>query len=1017
MFRFPVTLAQGPRALWAQCTPVGHGTELSTIGAFFVDTVPPETCGLTFPLPDQFLDPTTDEDNDIGNGIQITMVGAATAIDDDIEGQPTLFGVDDAQLSGSLLDGGQSSVGATFSSAGPVMLSFSLEDRAGNLCASEQEVTVDLAGCPITHQAPTGPVTVDSNPLVFGFQTEIVTQTDAACEGQPIVTTCGAGGSAVVGTGGLTTLEVTLSSQDTAEGFESCRTDVTATSGFVTSAPAAFIYDNLGPFITLLVDTPPALPCGSQFTSAVDSSPGTPGVQVHMNVISPLSTSREIIVNGGTPIPLLPGQIQQITLVDGWNSVVAIAEDALGNQSAASCPLGLVDILVGFSPPIDDGFVNIDDDDDGNVAGGLTLDLAGTVSNSLATVSVSIDGGPAQPASVVGNTWTLAGQTLSEGSHQIQVNAQQGSDLGFAELELAVDLTPALPPTNLSVIALTRQSARLTFDAPADAVTYLGWFGVVPLTDANVDIDGTPFAMPVPSAPGTPEIVIAEGMRPGGPYHFAIASVDEAGNRTVVSAPAPITLDFDRAGPVSAPLAQGSLGYRLARGDFNGDSFQDVAVSAPSADVSGQAFAGLVYVYFGSATGLPADPSVTILGPTEFGDQFGIGLTSMRWNGDDIDDLFIGAPFADGVNGRVFGFAGGATFNPGSVANADIVIAVNPANGPTDLWNTSALGWSMASGRFNSDALDDLAIAAIFSDGGVGGVLTLYGGTFPGPTVLLSETDLAGLDGALGHFVANPDPAWDTQLFGIDLWNVGPAEGPGDVRDDLAIGYYSDFFTTTTNEKLYVLRGRATTPAMGIATTALGPNDMTLIHSGLSRGENFGEFVTSIDDQDGDGARDLAVSAAGAQNRGGRVYLVSGGLTGTRNLSDPGVLLTEFQNSVANQGFGAFLATGGAQSLADLDNDGLQDLVIGGGRDNATSLFVWFGGSIPGGAVLASAADLIIPGPLLFDNQVVEQGQPSPLNGIWVDVNADGLDDICWSDHRADNENGSFEVLWDAPVP
>lgn len=83
----------------------------------------------------------------------------------------------------------------------------------------------------------------------------------------------------------------------------------------------------------------------------------------------------------------------------------------------------------------------------------------------------------------------------------------------------------------------------------------------------------------------------------------------------------------------------------IVTGDFDGDGVQDVAVGVPESDLH-RPQGGAVFVFKGAATGLPAQPTWTIVGETDTS-QLGAVMAAGDLDGDGNDDLAISAPGAD----------------------------------------------------------------------------------------------------------------------------------------------------------------------------------------------------------------------------------------------------------------------------------------------------------------------------------------------------------------------------------
>ncbi|MGN6399256.1 MAG: hypothetical protein ACTHMD_02310, partial [Flavisolibacter sp.] len=94
---------------------------------------------------------------------------------------------------------------------------------------------------------------------------------------------------------------------------------------------------------------------------------------------------------------------------------------------------------------------------------------------------------------------------------------------------------------------------------------------------------------------------------------------------------------------------EADYGYTVTGlGDVNGDGYDDVAIAAPAAPYllnTAIVGAGAVYIYFGSATGLPTIPSKVLQSSTPIANAlFGYSVAGGDVTGDGKNDIIIGAP-------------------------------------------------------------------------------------------------------------------------------------------------------------------------------------------------------------------------------------------------------------------------------------------------------------------------------------------------------------------------------------
>jgi hypothetical protein len=191
---------------------------------------------------------------------------------------------------------------------------------------------------------------------------------------------------------------------------------------------------------------------------------------------------------------------------------------------------------------------------------------------------------------------------------------------------------------------------------------------------------------------------------------------------------------------ISGTADRGDLfGFTLAAGNFDGDSFDDLAIGVPFENRLTVVDAGAVNVLYGTNVGLSATGSQfwhqgvgSILDQPEGDDLFGVALAAGDFDADNRDDLAIGAPGEEnGVGGVnvIYGTVSGLSDvgNQFWHQNATGILDVAEAG--------DRFGAALAAADFDHDLRDDLAVGAPFEDTGpaetdqAGAVNVIYGTT------------------------------------------------------------------------------------------------------------------------------------------------------------------------------------------------------------------------------------------------------------------------------------------------
>jgi hypothetical protein len=447
------------------------------------------------------------------------------------------------------------------------------------------------------------------------------------------------------------------------------------------------------------------------------------------------------------------------------------------------------------------------------------------------------------------------------------------------------------------------------------------------------------------------------------------------------------------------PAAQAARPHSPLLGTGNDDDYADLAVGVPGEDDD----RGVVHLLYASATGIPDQVGERwwegiggLPGTREMWDSFGSALATGDFNGDGHTDLAVGVT-GQSVNGHA---------NAGIVqiiyaSPTGLISTGNTVFSQDDLFSTAepndAFGQVLATGDFNADGYDDLAVGVPSEDYtfgaeteiDAGSVNVIYGsasGLSSDYNRVFDEDDLSS--------VPEPGDQFGSALAACDF--------DGDGYDDLAIGVpFEDFNAMGSSVddigSVHVLFGSASRlVTAGNQLLMQGQGGLT---NAAEESDHFGRSLAA-GYFNGDGACDLAIGVPSEEP--GTVYTDSGAVhvlyASTSGAAfappDSDWLWSRYDTDMPGEiedyaFFGRSLAAG------DFDGDGIDDLAIGtpyddvGDEADAGSVQVMYGGASGG---LSEWGRVWYQGGYI--NTVAEGGDHFGWSLASGDIDGDGYEDL-----------------------
>uniref|UniRef100_A0A8C0W7D0 Phosphatidylinositol-glycan-specific phospholipase D n=1 Tax=Castor canadensis TaxID=51338 RepID=A0A8C0W7D0_CASCN len=364
---------------------------------------------------------------------------------------------------------------------------------------------------------------------------------------------------------------------------------------------------------------------------------------------------------------------------------------------------------------------------------------------------------------------------------------------------------------------------------------------------------------------------------------------------------------------LSVPYAR--LGWAMVSADLNQDGHNDLVVGAPGYSHTGHFQVGRVYIIYGNDLGLPPvdldldKEAHGILEGFQPSGRFGSSLAVLDFNKDGVPDLAVGAPSVGSeqltYKGAVYVYYGSKQGRLSSSPSITICCQDIYCN----------LGWTLLAADMNGDSEPDLVIGSPFAPGG-GKQKGIVAAFYSSPNQ--SDKEILNTEAADWMVRGEEDFAW----FGYSLHSVTVNN-----RTLLLVGSPT---WKNVSRMGYLFRSHNEKKSLGRVYGYFPPNGQS--HFTISGDKAMGKLGTSLSSghvmMNGTLTQVLLIGAPTHDDVSKMAFLTmtlhQGGTTRLYELTvgaQPSLLSTF-------SGDRRFSRFGGVLHLSDLDNDGLDEIIM-----------------------------------------------------------------------------------------